>query len=111
MNLFDFIESERRISEEMTDDDIANNLGITLAVDYLPSRDKVVAEIVKSREWLDAALIASHDIDDEEVYDEFRTFLTSRGFDFYRAKTTKPLASNIIFSENGTIKKAHAEMF
>lgn len=106
MDLFGFTESERRISEEMVDEDIANNEGITLEVAYQVTRDKIESEIVRSKEWLDAALMASHEVDDEEVYDEFRTFLTSRGFDFYRAKTTKPLTSNIIFSENGTIKNS-----
>ena len=104
MNLFDFVESERRISEEMTDDAIANNAGITLAVDYLPSRDRVASEIVKSREWLDIALSARHEINDEEVYDETRTWLTSRSFDFYRQGKDVPLSDAIVFSENGTIK-------
>ena len=104
MSLFDFVESDRRINEEMTDEVIMNNQSIKLEIDYNKSRDKLQDEIVRSRNWLDEALAKPYKADETESYDEFRTFLTSRGFDFYRAKTTEPLAKNIIFSENGTIK-------
>ncbi|MDN5409245.1 MAG: UDP-N-acetylmuramate dehydrogenase [Lactococcus sp.] len=104
MDLFEFAEADRRINEEMTDEAILANESINLAVDYATTRDKVQSEIVRSREWLDTALEMPSQVDETEVYDEFRTFLTSRSFDFYRAKTTDALANNIIFSENGTIK-------
>ena len=108
MDLFEFNESDRRITEEMTDEAILANESINLAVDYVTTRDKVQSEIVRSREWLDQALEKQHDIDEHEVYDEFRTFLTSRQFNFYRQGEEYPISNDIIFSENGTIKNTNS---